>query len=107
MRSKQSNPIGTSPLEWSDGAEESGWMKPFSEDVQQGYRRGYYAAAAFSDSKCKSPPPSPPPHTHTHTLLLPLLFLLRLPLLSDSQCKSATARSLRRRGGGVFDVPDC
>ena len=42
-------------------------MKPFSEDVQQGYRRGYYAAAAFSDSKCKSPPPSPLPHTHTHT----------------------------------------
>ena len=43
--------VDTSPMEWSDGAEESKWLQPFPADVQQSYRRGYYAAAAFSDSK--------------------------------------------------------
>ena len=42
LAKNQSNPIGTSPMEWSDGAEESKWMQPFSVDVQQSYRRGYY-----------------------------------------------------------------
>ena len=51
VATNQTSPIGTSPIEWASGAEESGWMKPFDEDTQQGYRRGYYAAAAFSDSK--------------------------------------------------------
>ena len=37
-------------MEWSDGAEESTWEQPFAQDVQQSYRRGYYAAAAYSDS---------------------------------------------------------
>jgi arylsulfatase A-like enzyme len=31
--------------------QESTWAEPFSTEVQQSYRRGYYAAAAFSDDK--------------------------------------------------------
>ena len=31
--------------------QESVWGDPFSSEVQQSYRRGYYAAAAFSDDK--------------------------------------------------------
>lgn len=27
------------------------WGEPFSIEVQQSYRRGYYAAAAYSDDK--------------------------------------------------------
>jgi hypothetical protein len=51
LAQNQTNPVGTSPMEWSDGAEESTWGQPFNTSVQQSYRRGYYAAAAFSDSK--------------------------------------------------------
>lgn len=31
--------------------QESTWGEPFSTEVQQSYRRGYYAAAAYSDDK--------------------------------------------------------
>eukprot|EP01043_Picozoa_sp_COSAG02_P062009 COSAG02_NODE_8454_length_2566_cov_74.215241_2_plen_258_part_00 len=87
LATNQTNPVDTSPMEWSDGAEvncanaagdstfiaaiycgsllttfhflcmydmarqESVWGEPFSSEVQQSYRRGYYAAAAFSDDK--------------------------------------------------------
>ena len=40
VATNQSNPVGTSPLEWASGAEESGWMQPFDEATQQSYRRG-------------------------------------------------------------------
>ena len=45
------NPNGTSPIEWGSGAEGIGkWQQPASPDKAIAMKRGYYAAAAFSDS---------------------------------------------------------
>eukprot|EP01065_Artemidia_motanka_P017535 TRINITY_DN2098_c0_g1_i1.p1 TRINITY_DN2098_c0_g1~~TRINITY_DN2098_c0_g1_i1.p1 ORF type:complete len:645 (+),score=198.09 TRINITY_DN2098_c0_g1_i1:62-1936(+) len=51
LAKNQNMTVGTSSLEWGDGAEESTWMQPFPASTQQAYRRGYYAAAAFADAK--------------------------------------------------------